>query len=207
MKHLLPTIIICLFFFLTPAKSQQVTYPFQLNVGYAGIDIRSSGSYMDAIKDYVDVTKDVNITLFPSSFGVLYSINNSWSLKSTLTFSKITKDIDAHFDLPPVNKKFLAINLKGVYHLHKLFENTPRLDPFLTGGVGYSIIGDVDDFKILGSAGLNYWINESFGIQLESSYNNCLNDTRTDFYQHNLGVVIKFGSFGSNGASCPNTGF
>lgn len=191
-------------------NAQQSYYPFQVSLGYAAVDIRTPTDFGGILKDYVNgKPEDVNMTVFPSSFSLLYNFDNAWAVKSMLTYSKIKKGFNYKLGDTYLDDRFFAINLKGVYFLSALpfSPDLRRFDPYLTAGGGYSIVGDYNEFKIISGYGLNYWINETFGIQFESSYNHTFQATGTDFFQHNLGLVIRFGSYNTGSASCPRGGF
>ena len=204
MKYRLVILLAVFISLILDINAQQSYYPFQISFGYAAIDIRTPTDIGGVLKDYINgKPEDVNMTAFPSSFGILYNFNDSWSVKSMLTFSKIKRGYGYTSGDPFIDDRFFAINLKGVYSLNTLIGDLRNFDPYLTAGAGYSIIGDNDDFKGIGGYGMNYWINESFGVQFESSYNHAFQNSATDFFQHNLGLVIRFGSYNTGSASCP----
>lgn len=208
MKYRFIILSVFVFIVFSSVKAQQSYYPFQISFGYAAVDIRTPTDIGGIFKDYVNgKPEDVNMTAFPSSFGLLYNVDDVWSVKSMITFSKIKRGFSYSSGDPFIDDRLFAINLKGVYSLNNLFGNLRNFDPYLTAGGGYSIVGDYNEFKLIAGYGTNYWFNESFGLQFESSYNHTFQSTGTDFFQHNLGLVIRFGSFNTGSASCPRGGF
>jgi hypothetical protein len=138
--------------------------------------------------------------LFPSKITIDKYIYNGWSAETVLAYStynpqKTTNDQDS------ISGSLFSMDFHGKYSFYKLL-NSGVIDPYVTSGLGISIRNNNDEnAKALNPTlniglGLNFWITQNIGIQLNSTAKIGMIDffKSSDYMQHSVGIVARFES-------------
>ncbi|GEM_PF-433590 len=168
-------------------------YPWQFSFGLNAMDIRTPMDYRGFIKDWGNGgIQDVNFYGIPVRLAATKNLSDAYSIQSSLSLNKVKKGYNYATGDPLKDDTFLYLDVKGLYDLNNLIGQTGRFDPYVGAGVGYSVMNK-SDFKFNGAAGLNVWLTDRYGVNMETSYNANPNPTATDFFQHTFGLVYNFG--------------
>lgn len=119
------------------------------------------------------------------SVGLLFTNNKFKANKSVIDKETITEDMD-----------YLAADLNLKYYFFDAYKedmSTRRFNMYLSGGVGsFKIVDPTVSFNFGG--GLLFWMNDSFGINLESTAKwTAKNDVKYDsnHFQHFVGITYR----------------
>lgn len=147
--------------------------------------------------------ENLHAHLFPSKITVDKYIYNGWSAEAVLAYStynpeKITNDQEG------ISGSLFSMDFHGKYSFYKLL-NSGAIDPYVTSGLGISIRNNNDEnAKALSPTlniglGLNFWITQNIGIQLNSTAKIGMIDffKSSDYMQHSIGIVARFESLKS----------
>jgi outer membrane protein OmpA-like peptidoglycan-associated protein len=72
-------------------------------------------------------------------------------------------------------------------------------NPYLLVGGGYTWVGDNDTAALNAGVGMNFWMNDKVGINLESKLRQTFESEVTAQFQHSLGIVFKMGGKDTDG--------
>ena len=185
------------------AQAQDKSNPWSIGFGVNAVDLRTPDKFGDGLKDFVG-TKDFNILPAISKLSVSRYIGAGFSAEIDGTLNKIERGFgvvggDAN-SYSNVDNAFWAVNLQAKYALRNLFtENSGWFDPYLKLGGGYTNIGDINNFKALGGLGINFWLNDNIGLNIQTGYHHAFKSDANDYFQHSAGIVIKFGAKDTDG--------
>ncbi len=180
------------------ANAQDENNPWSIGLGINSVDIRTPDDFGGFAKDWVGF-KDINVLPALSRISVGRYLAYGLSLEVAGSLNKVEKGFDWNDGDELIDDTFLAIDGRLKYALSELFSTKGWFDPYLQAGVGYSKIGDEGDFKVLGGLGFNTWFNENIGLNFQSAYAHHFEPTATDYFQHSIGLVFKFGGTDSDG--------
>lgn len=174
---------------------------WSIAAGYTIVDIRTPDHLSGMFRDYFNgKIEDLNAVSYPSRIALERTLNNSLSLQLSGSYTVIQRGFNWQENDPKSDDTFLYGDLKLKYDLNHLFGETGWFDPFVFPGLGFSKYGEKSDMKVNVGYGANLWLNDNWGINLESSYNHNFKGTfpgsggtATDFFQHNAGIVYRFG--------------
>ena len=185
------------------AQAQDKSNPWSIGFGVNAVDLRTPDKLGEGLKDFVG-TKDFNILPAISKLSVSRYIGAGFSAEIDGTLNKIERGFgvvggDAN-SYSNVDNAFWAVNLQAKYALRNLFtENSGWFDPYLKLGGGYTNIGDINNFKALGGLGINFWLNDNIGLNIQTGYHHAFKSDANDYFQHSAGIVIKFGAKDTDG--------
>ena len=185
------------------AQAQDKSNPWSIGFGVNAVDLRTPDKFGDGLKDFVG-TKDFNILPAISKLSVSRYIGAGFSAEIDGTLNKIERGFgvvggDAN-SYSNVDNAFWAVNLQAKYALRNLVtENSGWFDPYLKLGGGYTNIGDINNFKALGGLGINFWLNDNIGLNIQTGYHHAFKSDANDYFQHSAGIVIKFGAKDTDG--------
>ncbi len=147
--------------------------------------------------------------------GVDYRFNKHWSAGLFLSINKF-KAPDAELDgeFITMDLDYFATDLSMKYYLRSATNELNRFNMYLSGGVGMFKIVD-NTLSLNFGGGLVYWLNDSFGVTLESVAKfTTENDVQYDsnHFQHFVGITFRLGKKDSDKDgvvdkedACPNT--
>ena len=87
-------------------------------------------------------------------------------------------------------KTYWAFDVRGRYHLNRLWDALPWLDPYPQVGVGFASVDSETKFKFIAGLGVNFWFTDVVGANVNTAYN-VGGGTGHDYYQWGAGVVLK----------------
>ncbi len=190
--------------------SQNTIKKWYINVGTFAVDHTSVRGVFDG---YFDV-KDWSATPF-GKLTIGYNLNSSFNLDLQAGVGEIdNKRLN-------YNDEFLTlVTLGAKYNFANdyIIKQRSWWDPYLRAGLGYHSL-DYDRYTFSGvydtmgnylndgtrtsrdhvvvtfGAGMNFWIKENFGINIESQYvhNIEIKNDYIDFFQHSAGLAFRFG--------------
>ncbi|MCL7753298.1 OmpA family protein [Polaribacter sp. Z022] len=147
--------------------------------------------------------------------GLEYRFHKHWSAGLFLSINKF-KAPDAELDgeFITMDLDYFATDLSMKYYLRSATNELNRFNMYLSGGVGMFKIVD-NTLSLNFGGGLVYWLNDSFGVTLESVAKfTTENDVQYDsnHFQHFAGITFRLGKKDSDKDgvvdkedACPNT--
>ncbi len=200
------------------ANAQNEDNPWSFNFGLTGVNIYSASNdvYLNAEGDK------------PAIFTEFMNVEDQWNMGPTLTIGRyIGSGVSADFTASyakinqaankedgdnenlndqGLNDDFLSLDLGVNYHLNTLWTGMEWLDPYARVNGGFNWIGDYNGFAAGGGLGINFWISESFGIKLQSTYKvNFQEEIETPeyseikYFQNTIGLTLAVGGKDTDG--------
>lgn len=183
------------------AYAQDANNPWKIGFGVNSVDVRTpSDEFGEFMKDWGGPS-DLNILPAVSRLSVGRYIGSGFSAELSGSLNKIEKGYGYVKDAPKVDQSFWGVDLRAKYHLNSLWTGARWFDPYLQLGGGYAAIEDEGKFRALGGGGLNFWFTENIGLNLQTAFNSAFQKDQKnhDFFQHSVGVAIKFGGKDTDG--------
>ncbi len=134
--------------------------------------------------------------------------NGTGTAAHTLPFLISTgRETNPLYEQNPGDLAYFGIDLGIKYDLNNLiFKNSKWFDPFTSVGGGYTLLdiggntGTQDAFTINGGLGLNLWVSDAFGFNIQSLYKHTFDDAFIGaHFQHAAGLIVKFGGTDTDG--------
>ena len=153
------------------------------------------GPYFD---EFFNLTDHWNIGL--PKFTAYKYFSERLSLSGSVSFNQIKKlkELGTPTGERPDNLRYLGLD--GMFNYY--FTST-KLKPFIAIGGGYTWVeeGHFDSSKIQGNkligagtlngaVGAKYWFDDSFGLNLQTTYKHSFQDYLSKHWQHSLGVIF-----------------
>ena len=145
-----------------------------------------------------------NILPAISYVGVSRYVGDNFSVGISGSINKLTKFVTAskgdYIVTNPGDLKYFGIEGLVKYSF-KTAIKSEKIDPSISLGLGYSVLGDNTYQTISPGVGVVYWATKTVGFELSSKYvksyearqiNSLVN--APSMLQHSLGLVVKFGS-------------
>ena len=110
-------------------------------------------------------------------------------------------------------EEFSYVSVDGMFKYNLTSSSTQlnTLDPYISAGAGYTWFDQIGKANLNAGAGLNIWITDFFGINVQSIYKYATNDYGINHFQHSGGIIFKFGGIDTdkdgifdNEDECPN---
>ena len=187
----------------TNLKAQDIDNPWAINIGVNAIDFYPShldsntpgDGYGEWFNEFFNVKDHYNMIPSVSKISISRYLRNDFSLEVSGTLNNITKLGDNKIS----NTSYYGLDGALKYDLHKLVSETSKFNPYTSLGFGYTWLGNLESTSLNGSLGLNYWLTERLGLNLESKLKYTFNFDLEEHFQHSFGIVFKFGGFESDG--------
>ena len=195
------------------AFAQDANNPWGLTIGAHAVDFTSAGN---GVFDGFFDTEDYEITPPLSKLSVTRYLGGKFSADLSASIGEVNNK-----RMKLDDKLFVNAGLGLRYRILGTPTESYWFDPYLRVGASYlnydysdikiskdmpytmgtgetvneDFEGTKDHFMAQGGVGINFWINENFGINVASDYNFAPTETSnyTDFFQHTAGVIFKFG--------------
>ncbi|ATA89036.1 cell envelope biogenesis protein OmpA [Capnocytophaga stomatis] len=183
------------------AYAQDANNPWKIGFGVNSVDVRTpSEGFGELMKDWAGPS-DLNILPAVSRLSVGRYIGSGFSAELSGSLNKIEKGYGYTDGVAKVDQSFWGVDLRAKYHLNSLWTGARWFDPYLQLGGGYAAIEDEGKFRALGGGGLNFWFTENIGLNLQTAFNSAFQKDQKnhDFFQHSVGVAIKFGGKDTDG--------
>ena len=176
-------------------SAQNVDHPYSFGFGAHFIDynIEDDGY----TKDLFD-SADINGAWVANRYTFGGSINNSFSMEASLAAASISTISKGN-----IRETFLwcgvDLGLRYQFANGYMLPHDSWFAPYLAGGVGANYLDSDDpDATTLFpegeiAIGTNLWLTPMFGINLQTGYTHQFSETGSDYMQHAVGLVIRFG--------------
>ena len=203
MKHLSSLIFVYLFsLFFFSIHAQDTFNPWSAGVGVNAINNPISSLSDQSIR-YNSWNQDV------AGFRITLGryIKKGFVFQTEVYLNTI-KEKDANS-----NEEYPYISLDGMFRYSFISSLTQlnTIDPYVSVGGGYTWLDQIGSGNLNAGAGLNVWLTDYFGINVQSIYKYTLKDYGINHFQHSGGIVFKFGGIDSdkdgifdNEDDCPN---
>ncbi|MDO5607790.1 MAG: OmpA family protein [Capnocytophaga sp.] len=190
--------------FAVGAQAQDANNKWQVGFGVNSVDIRTPDEFGEFLKDWGGPS-DLNIIPAISRLSVGRYIGSGFAVEVAGSLNKIEKGYGYQKGDAKISNSFWAADARLHYHLNNLWNGARWFDPYLQAGGGYASIEDDGEFKVLGGAGFNTWFTENIGLNFQTTYNHGFGDiVGLDYFQHAIGVTIKFGGKDTDGDGVPD---
>jgi hypothetical protein len=167
------------------------TYAWMFGISYTALDDDgNSAAFYDPSNWHTNV--------FPSRIFADKYIYKGWSTELAMSFNQYNPKKLVNLQMGKTGF-FLATDANLKYSFNKLL-GEGAIDPYVSTGLGMSIrncddslVGNVTPTLNLG-VGVNFWLSNSIGIQLQSSGKIGLTSDLfgyADYMQHSIGVVVR----------------
>lgn len=170
------------------------TYKYMFGLGLNFIDDDGNASSFAG-------NKILHYNPFPSRLMADYYLYNGWSVEGAFAMAKYASDRWVNGQMG-VTGNLISIDGNLKYSFYKVL-NKGLIDPYLIGGAGLTFRNSTDSLAVgfaptinIGG-GLNIWVNNAIGIQLQSCGKIALTKDffgKSDYLQHTIGVVIRLES-------------
>ncbi len=196
------------FFALGVCAAFQVTAqdkdnPWTIGVGINIVDVAVHGTsdFGGQIKDYLG-TEDFNTLPVFSRLSVARYLDKGFTVDVAGAINSLDKIGSGDVE----ERTYYSLDFGARYDLNNLFGQTGWFDPYVKFGVGGAWVEDDFAAVVVPSLGFNTWLNESVGLNFESSYKNSdvFGDTNSKWgnaqyigqqhFQHSISLIIRFGA-------------
>jgi OOP family OmpA-OmpF porin len=208
MKHLNKIIIAVVLIMGLNAQAQDSNNPWAVSFGVNAMDTRTSAgggsSFLDNhFSDAFAVKNNWNVSPTISYIGVSKYVGDNFSIGLSTSFNKISKYVSyknsQYVVSNPGDLNYYGIDANVKYSFQNLIKSKV-IDPSLTLGLGYSVLGDKTYQTVSPGANVVVWFSDSVGLELSTKYKKSFesrefngNLSAPSMLQHSLGLVIKFG--------------
>jgi OOP family OmpA-OmpF porin len=232
MKHLNKLFIAALMFAGITSQAQDTNNPWAVSFGANAVDTKISmlGNDNLLFEQLGVVQKNWNFFPSVSYLNISRSVGNNFSIGFIGSVNKIdkwvspnpantggTKSDHSYLTTNPGNLSYYAADMVVKYSFQNALKSK-WFDPSLHLGGGYTFLGDASAGTVNGGLGINFWITEQIGLQLQSSLKYGFDDNRVAHadvpttMQHFAGIIYKFGGKDTDGDgiydkddACPET--
>lgn len=203
MKNILSLLLFYVLFLNTSTLNAQDTYnPWSVGLGINAVNNPISGmpEDIDRYKTWNQDAAGFRIT------GARY-IKKGFVFQTDIFLNTI-KEND-----PNSNEEYPYISFDGMfkYNLNSSAINLSMFDPYISVGGGYAWLDQIGAGTLNGGIGLNLWLSDHFGFNVQSVYKHAFKEYGIKHFQHSTGIVFKFGGIDTdndgifdNEDSCPN---
>lgn len=168
------------------SNSQTVNKPWTTSFGTNAINnpVREQEAGLGRFK-----TWNHNAAGFRLSAGRL--IKNRLTFEGAASLNSINDNYpDPDPDVPEIDYPY--ISLDGMFK-YQFTNGLSVLDPYATIGGGYTWLDTIGAGTVNGGVGVNIWIGNSFGFNVQSVYKHAFEEYGLKHYQHSAGIVFRFG--------------
>lgn len=190
MRHSLQIFIFFLFLInFTISKAQDTYNPWSVGLGINAVNNPNSG-----------ITGETNRFKTWNQDAAGFRITGSRYIKSGFVFQtdislNTIKETESfsNEELP-----YISVDGAAKYSINTNSIEISMFDPYVLVGGGYTWLDQVGSGTINGGMGVNLWISDHFGLNLQSIYKHALKDNGIKHFQHSAGIVFKFGGIDSD---------
>ena len=209
MKNFCKLLLIVLFIFgTTSVQAQDENNPWQVSFGMHAVDQEADTA--TKITEFFDVEDNWNISSPFSMFSVSRYIGSNLSFGVGASMNSITKYAD-EFQMDRASE-YHTVDAMLKYSLGDVLD-WGDFEPFIGIGPGWTWMEDANWMTGNLSVGLNYWMNEKWGITLQSDYKHNYDGDKVKIsnaginqqldeggsMRWSVGVSVKFGGTDTDG--------
>jgi outer membrane protein OmpA-like peptidoglycan-associated protein len=129
---------------------------------------------------------------YPNTLSAENLISSRFSLQFSGIYNQFQPKIDPTNRVSSTSKQtYLSGDVKINYKLTNGLGKKGWLDPFITGGIGYSKLDQLGDAKYSGGLGSNFWVKPNWGIQINSIFHKGFEAQNSFLFTHSIGLIFK----------------
>jgi OOP family OmpA-OmpF porin len=191
------------------SNAQDQNNPWAFSVGMNAVDLypvgedAPRGEYFD---EYFNVTDHWNFIPMLSTISVSRYLSDGFTFTASGSLNKLDKrgtNVDPVTGLETDTAELDDLSYFGLdgrvsYSFMNLLKSK-TLDPYLGVGGGYTWVDEIGAGTLNGTLGINFWISEKVGINVNSSYKHSFEDYLPKHFQHSVGLIFKFGGTDTDG--------
>ena len=185
-------------------NAQDSNNPWAVSAGINSVDVYGGNNFFQDWLGFGDLPKDggddYNIIPTISRITAERYLSDGFTLQLAGSLNRITNvkeegDSDLVHSSIDLNLKYGLDGLvKGIFG-----KSTQYFSPFAYVGGGYTSLDSEGDGMINYGVGFNVWFSETVGLSLQSGAKQASSDVIPTHFQHNLGLVVKFGGTDTDG--------
>ncbi|GLB48271.1 OmpA family protein [Neptunitalea lumnitzerae] len=208
MKHLntlLLVLVLCVG--VNSLHAQDENNPWAVGLGVNAVDFyptNANGQVGNWFSEYFNVTDHWSTLPAVSAFSVSRYVGSNFSVGVRGTLNNIK-----HYGDMGVNDlKYYGADAFGRFSFTKM----TTIEPYVEVGGGYTWITSAPGLPNYGGTsetvgaptangalGLNFWLGENVGINVQSGYKHAFGDDGLPHFQHMAGIIFKFGGKDTDG--------
>jgi outer membrane protein OmpA-like peptidoglycan-associated protein len=189
---------------LNNMNAQDKNNPWAINFGVNAVDYHSAqktGTIYNGdgiFGEFFNMSEHYNFIPTISSLSIGKYLDKGFSLELGADINKISI-IGNDPETNPGDLALLNVGLAVKYNLLEAFGKESWFAPYVKFGGGYNWLKW--DGAGSGNAGLGFdmWMSDNIAINLQSMYKHSFDDNFQPFFQHNLGLSVKFGGTDTDG--------
>ncbi len=178
-------------------NAQDENNPWQISFGVNAVDIYPTGEDAplgDYFEEFFNLNDHYNVLPSLSTVTVSKYLGENFSFGVTGSVNRIDKFGDTRIE----ELSYFGIDGIIKYDLASVL-GWSKLTPYLGVGGGYSWVDKIGAGTLNGSLGLNYWFNDMWGLNAQTTYKHSFEDYLPKHWQHSIGVNVKFGGKDTDG--------
>ncbi|MAX70651.1 MAG: cell envelope biogenesis protein OmpA [Flavobacteriaceae bacterium] len=189
--------VVVLLMSFSTSNAQDKNNPWAITIGANAVDFypvgedAPQGGYFD---EYFNTGDHWNILPSLSTLSVSRYLSDGFVFTATGSLNKIDKFGDDRLE----DLTYFGLDGKVSYSFMNIL-GSEVIDPYLGVGGGYTWVDDIGAGTLNGSLGLNFWLSEKLGINVQSTYKHSFEDYLSKHFQHSVGLTFKFGGTDTDG--------
>jgi len=183
-------------------NAQDANNPWAVSAGINSVDVYGGTDFFNDWLGFGDKNGQDDYNLIPTisritaerylSDGFILQLAGSLNRINTVN---VRDDADLVHSSVDLNLKYGLDGLvKGIFG-----KSTQYFSPFVYVGGGYTSLDSEGDGMINYGVGFNVWFSETVGLSLQSGAKQASSNVIPTHFQHNLGLVVKFGGTDTDG--------
>ncbi|RZN83833.1 MAG: OmpA family protein [Winogradskyella sp.] len=187
---------------LNKTHAQDQNNPWALSLGINAVDYYPVGQpdpQGDLFDEFFNANDHWNIFPFFSRIELSRHWTGGLSFSAIGSFNKINKfgsNVNYSTGVETTNEvddlTYYSIDGAINYSLMDLF-NSNKIDPYLSGGGGYTWLNKIGSGTLNASLGVKYWFSERFAFNLQSTYKHVFEVYGFRHFQHSASITYKYG--------------
>lgn len=210
MKHLKGLVLLAFAFIYNSSISAQDTYnPWSFGLGINAINNPSTDLTHPTTGNSLEDGRYKTWNMDPAGFRMTAGryIKSGFIFETVMSLNTITEND------PASTEEFPYISVDGMvkYNIGSNFGSVNKFNPFIGVGGGYTWLDNIGAGTLNAGVGVNLWISDNLGFNIQSTVKTALKDYGIDHFQHSAGIAFKFGGKDSdndgifdNEDNCPN---
>ena len=183
-------------------NAQDSNNPWAVSAGINSVDVYGGSKFLNDWLGFGDSNGQDDYNLIPTISRITAEryLSDGFTLQLAGSLNRITTvnttdDADLVHSSVDLNLKYGLDGLvKGIFG-----NSTQYFSPFVYVGGGYTSLDSEGDGMINYGVGFNVWFSETVGLSLQSGAKQASSNVIPTHFQHNLGIVVKFGGTDTDG--------
>jgi OOP family OmpA-OmpF porin len=191
------------------SNAQDKNNPWAVSFGINAVDTYPVGEDAprgDYFDEYFNVEDHWNILPSISTVSVSRYLSDGFTFTATGSINRLDKfgtNVDpvtgVELETAPLDDlTYYGLDGRVSYSFMDIIKSE-TIDPYLGVGGGYTWVDAIGAGTLNGTLGVNFWVSEQVGINLNSTYKHSFEDYLPKHFQHSVGVTFKFGGTDTDG--------